>query len=314
MIFLFYKKIKIIKDINKTSYMKDTNRNRKKEEKKGFLATSMWDFLSDNEFWGDDYLSAFIYKKTQRLTAALFLVTDLISDEEAIKKQIRDRGVEMLSQVMSLTTGVYLEKGVSVDSVYSIIFEITSLLEVAHISGFVSEMNFAVLLKEYSELKKLISRKRGEGIGERTILGREFFDVFLGGREEGEGAFQKEDSKKTSVSDIKDRETKRQRDTEKDTKRTHFVKTTKEQNVSKTERSAGGRPKSITKSASNNERKNMIMDVLKKKGSAGVKDISRVVVGCSEKTIQRELTSMINEGVVEKRGEKRWSYYVLSGQ
>lgn len=42
-----------------------------------------------------------------------------------------------------------------------------------------------------------------------------------------------------------------------------------------------------------------------------IKDISNKVLGCSEKTIQRELNSMLEDGVIERIGEKRWSKYLL---
>jgi predicted HTH transcriptional regulator len=42
-----------------------------------------------------------------------------------------------------------------------------------------------------------------------------------------------------------------------------------------------------------------------------IKDISMHVLGCSEKTIQRELNNLVDDGSVERVGEKRWSKYVL---
>ena len=43
-----------------------------------------------------------------------------------------------------------------------------------------------------------------------------------------------------------------------------------------------------------------------------IKDISEKVLGCSEKTIQRELNSMLDDNVIERVGEKRWSKYKLA--
>jgi predicted HTH transcriptional regulator len=42
-----------------------------------------------------------------------------------------------------------------------------------------------------------------------------------------------------------------------------------------------------------------------------IKDISAKVKGCSEKTIQRELNSLVLDHVIERIGEKRWSRYIL---
>ncbi|MDB5224722.1 MAG: seg [Candidatus Adlerbacteria bacterium] len=51
--------------------------------------------------------------------------------------------------------------------------------------------------------------------------------------------------------------------------------------------------------------------VLSNKG-VSIKDISKVVRNCSEKTIQRELGALIQQGLVKKIGERRWSVYVGS--
>mgnify|MGYP001568291285 CR=1 FL=1 len=60
-----------------------------------------------------------------------------------------------------------------------------------------------------------------------------------------------------------------------------------------------------------NSRVSLILDVLKKQKTASIKAISAIVTGCSEKTIQRELLSLIEQGLVRKSGERRWSVYSL---
>lgn len=56
-------------------------------------------------------------------------------------------------------------------------------------------------------------------------------------------------------------------------------------------------------------RKTMIMGVLKSGVMMSIKDISDYVPGCSEKTIQRDLNSLLESGLIKKTGEKRWSKY-----
>jgi len=60
------------------------------------------------------------------------------------------------------------------------------------------------------------------------------------------------------------------------------------------------------------DRRETILSVIKNKGRASIKDISTHVRGVSEKTIQRELLSLIGEGKVLKEGERRWSTYTLA--
>lgn len=60
-----------------------------------------------------------------------------------------------------------------------------------------------------------------------------------------------------------------------------------------------------------NNRKDVILSVLKEKGPSYIKDISMIVRDVSEKTIQRELQALIDSGKVKKTGERRWTNYSL---
>lgn len=57
-----------------------------------------------------------------------------------------------------------------------------------------------------------------------------------------------------------------------------------------------------------------IKTVLEAKPAATIKDISEVITDVSEKTIQRELNSLIEKGQVIREGERRWSKYSVVGK
>ena len=59
-------------------------------------------------------------------------------------------------------------------------------------------------------------------------------------------------------------------------------------------------------------RQSVILNLLKDKKEVMIKDITCLINGCSEKTVQRELSTMVQAGVLKKMGEKRWSRYSLS--
>lgn len=61
-----------------------------------------------------------------------------------------------------------------------------------------------------------------------------------------------------------------------------------------------------------NDRREAILEVLRSKGPSYIKDLSTVIRDVSEKTIQRELQVLVNEGVVSRTGERRWTTYELS--
>lgn len=58
-------------------------------------------------------------------------------------------------------------------------------------------------------------------------------------------------------------------------------------------------------------RRESIIAVLREKGTVYIKDISTAIREVSEKTIQRELQKLVQEGVVVKKGERRWTEYSL---
>lgn len=60
------------------------------------------------------------------------------------------------------------------------------------------------------------------------------------------------------------------------------------------------------------DRAERIKTVLEAKPQATVKDIAEVITDVSEKTIQRELNSLIEKGQVVREGERRWSRYSVA--
>jgi len=60
------------------------------------------------------------------------------------------------------------------------------------------------------------------------------------------------------------------------------------------------------------DRRETILSVIKSKGKSNIKDISTLIRNVSEKTIQRELSALIDAGMVVKEGERRWSTYSLA--
>ncbi len=65
-------------------------------------------------------------------------------------------------------------------------------------------------------------------------------------------------------------------------------------------------------SVKKNNRQSVIINLLKRKKEVMIKDITPLISGCSEKTVQRELSSMVTLGLLKRMGEKRWSRYSLA--
>lgn len=74
------------------------------------------------------------------------------------------------------------------------------------------------------------------------------------------------------------------------------------------------RPVNPTPSANSTvdvDRRERIKVVLNAKGEATIKDITDIISDVSSKTIQRELNAMIEDNIVKRQGERRWSKYSI---
>jgi hypothetical protein len=58
-------------------------------------------------------------------------------------------------------------------------------------------------------------------------------------------------------------------------------------------------------------RRKKILEVVRSKGQVTIHEFIQSIQGCSSKTIQRELTSLVLSGTLKKTGERRWSKYSL---
>lgn len=57
------------------------------------------------------------------------------------------------------------------------------------------------------------------------------------------------------------------------------------------------------------DRQNLIIREIRNKGQLTIRDLVGKIQGCSEKTIQRDLLSLVDAGMLLKEGERRWSKY-----
>src|ERR1700679_48070 len=88
----------------------------------------------------EDHL-AFTFKKTEKITSALYLVSSLIKDTEPIKWELREKGVSLLSSAISMNAIEPRDRNSDIHAFFNSSLEILSLLNLAHIAGLVSEMN-----------------------------------------------------------------------------------------------------------------------------------------------------------------------------
>jgi hypothetical protein len=253
--------------------------------------------------YGADKSSAFsklrfISAKNSRLVSALYLVTTYLPDNEPIKWKLRERALAVFSDLsfnlkqLSNQTNNKKISPLAEEGILIKIEEIVSLLEVAMTGGFVSQMNFSILKNEYQLFSKLI---------EKDLLGQGITRTVAVDRADAEKEFP-------ALSD-----------TTATYNKGHYIKKTTEdirQTNQADKRQAVGRKVVGNKNEKQSKaiRKEKIVQTIKDKGWASIKDISKEISNCSSKTIQRELLDMVNTGILKKKGERRWSRYALVDQ
>jgi len=212
------------------------------------------------------------YKKSEKLTAAVHIVTGSINVQEPICRLLRDKALSAFSKIIAL--GTVGKKGtIDVDKTRSSIVEVVSILGVAHRSGYISETNYSLLEGEYLDLGVFIE-KNAERLTQEKTLSHESLSVPY----------------TETITKIPSAIYKGQLKTEKRQEEGHISKINE---------------------VKHEERRETIMALLRENGKITVKDISHIVTNCSEKTLQRELSSMVKNGILKKEGERRWSQYSL---
>lgn len=248
-----------LKDIDKDS-IKDTKNMPAPYEAKGLHSGSV----------------AIPYSKLSKLITALYIVTDIMDKEEPLRSKLRTFGIEILSDINSISDENLNQK----------IQTILSFLDIALSINLVSEMNCNILRKEFVELGQSFqsSKKAPNQINSMWL------EEFL--------------LQPTQTSNQSNLGTGQ------------VIK--KQKNFNENNSSASNMSKK--------QRRDDVLEVIKQNGgNATITDIknkaSALPTGpagevnslatCSEKTLQRELISMVKDGVLRKEGSKRWSKYFL---
>jgi DNA-binding transcriptional ArsR family regulator len=246
-------------------------------------------FHNDREF----YLA---YRKVENIVAAVFLITGLIETDVLMKNAIREHSLQSLNQIVSLI-GKPSVAITDIQAVASQILHVSSLLDIAFWSGQISQMNLAILQKEistaYKTLNDLSTKYRNS-----FYIGSTFFKSDLDILKD---ISQKDTFKETP--EIQKDEIKKSSQSYKGQVKRQEVK-----DINK-----GQSPiVSPQPSESKEQRRTAILALLRQRGNLTVKDFVSVVPQYSEKTIQRELLALVDEGVIRKEGERRWSNYSMA--
>ena len=292
-----------------------------------------------------------VAKKSERLVTALYLVTDLMTENEPIKHGLRKNAVALLSSMNSLSQLDVRDRVIEFKMSLKSVTEILSLLHVAVTTGIVSEMNGQLLMDGFRSLQLVLEKK--QPIFTKEMLNIDNEENLMNNNEGFSSAVNS-----TSYDVLTPLTLARLHDNNYDLRRTHEVlkqshllskiqaRENKGQNKGQsqnqntptnlTDKKGEGdikraiEPKETSSTHSilmghtsrtpalsssfqmrKQGRREQILALFVKGVDVSIKDIASRIKGCSEKTIQRELNALLYDNVIERIGEKRWSRYIL---
>lgn len=220
-----------------------------------------------------------LYKKAERLSAATFIVSDTMPGSEPLRTDIRRLSVELISKCVFLKDSISGSHFKNISEVESITFNLMSFLEMAFLSGLITEMNARILKEEFKSFLTMIQE----------------YSSSLNSSVEGLFAYQQLPEKNLSLKSKNNPYSA-----------AIFPKISSKESYEQ-------KPEKSFKVSRKESRGKSILEFVLTKGHANIKDIAQNVKGCSEKTIQRELAKLIKNGLVKKEGERRWTVYMAAG-
>jgi hypothetical protein len=213
----------------------------------------------------------FCYLKTEKLAHVLaVLAARSVSDSAEALKGTANFAVQVMQDVIYASAGEIVEETLLAD-----LFSIISTLRLHATRGYISRETSRVLVEEYEALvDRLVGDSRHLGL---SVSPQDLAVPAL----EDEPLFTPLPSLLSLASTsagLKD--------------------------ISK-----GHKTQKDSESSKGQNRALLILDYVRKSNGVSIKDIAKVVQGYSEKTIQRELNTLIEQGVIKREGERRWSVY-----
>lgn len=243
------------------------------------------DFVLDKGIFSNifekDIRRVYIYKKAERLAKAIHLVAPAFRNSPSLRDRL-DR------VAVGLVDAAILPPGSARDALSRELLALSSVLSIARTGGLLSSMNVELIGREAHQLLQEIASYEEPRLffDDAPSLAELARDVATQGAREARQA-----SRPASIPAPR---------TPSPASRTS----------SKTREDIGQSIGHIKDK--NNDRRDAIKSVLKTKGPSYIKDISTVIRDVSEKTIQRELQSMVESGELTKSGERRWTTYSLA--
>jgi predicted transcriptional regulator len=289
------------------------------EDNKKTISNYSENKLINSQIIKDQELS-FIFKKTEKIATAVYMISNFFNTEEPLKWELRKTVTSLLKNILSFKDASLSGKEIIFLKVSSNFIELNTILNLAFNLGFVSDMNYEIVASEIDNLyKNILAYYERQISGTKALFNKDYFEVK---KDITEKDILLRDKRNFNIKDnarsvLKDEAGVIVKDTIKDTIKD--IKDTSNNSIVFNGRKGdlGAFFDKTTKTSSNSNletlsgREQKIMEKIKNSGPVTIKDISETFTDVSEKTIQRELQKMYDRGQIKKEGERRWTKYFI---
>jgi DNA-binding transcriptional ArsR family regulator len=254
------------------------------------VGSRIGDFVLDKVIFSNvfdkDIRRIYIYRKSERLAKAIQLITPAFANSPSLKNRLDGIAVGLIDAAI-------LPPSSAREVLSRELLALSSILSVAKSGALLSDMNANLLTREaHLLLQEIADYQEPRIFMDDSLTLSELAKRTPDMRESSAAPSPKTFSQGQSKGHLSDKASTRKQ-------------------IAPQRSTQALTPASTKPKQSSSSRQESILEILRTKGSSYIKDISMLIREVSEKTIQRELQALVEKGIVEKTGERRWTTYSL---
>lgn len=233
--------------------------------------------------FGDNKVAERAYRRAERISAAIYLLTAHLSDAEPLKIRARDFALTVVASVLNIKDEMRSDNSSRMIAFRAASREGVSLIRLLAIVGHISMSNAEAVCGALEELHAFLTSSQRSSLAESISFSKdELLDVrSYVHREDVEREPRRPATTPDRVAPVSP------------VAREHIAVSTP----------------IAAESGALSLRARSIVEVLRQVGELGIRDVVSHLPEYSEKMIQRELAELVEAGLVRKAGLKRWSRY-----
>jgi len=238
---------------------------------------------------------SYVFLKSEKIASALYIITNFISDEEPLKWQLRRQVLNLVDLANNLLKDKNGFLGLTYqEKITEKINDLVVLLGIAEVGGAVSKMNLSILREECLALANEIAAKINENNLKSSLFEAKIaaLPIPIPMEREHDSLSSRKDESNLALSSKKALQT-----------------VSRFKGLKDIANELHGLNHQDNKKLLRRER---IINFLRHKDWISIAEIATALSDCGVKTVQRELLGMVEQGVLRKQGERRWSRYMLA--